>query len=195
MIREIGETIGNTVVESVGRAVGRTQEGRPLPADLLESDDAFLAVFDAPGVERADVQVRFEDGEVRVRLDRFREFHEGFEMRFPGRGLSLSGSVPLPDGAPVRPSESTATLKRNGSLHVRVPKSERIEVRDEADETAVHVAGGHETADHDAGSEGDDIGVESRADDPDAADYDDGGAVDHGDDDGHGARGDDSTDQ
>jgi HSP20 family protein len=136
VIREIGEAIGGTVVESVGRAVGRTQERRPLPVDLLESDDAFLAIFDAPGVERADVQVRFEDGEVRVRIDRFREFHEGFEMRFPGRGLSLQGSVALPDGAAVEASESTATLKQSGALQVRVPKPEPIDVRDESGDPA-----------------------------------------------------------
>ncbi len=130
MIRELGEAIGDTVVESVGRAVGRTQEQRPLPADLLESDDAYLAVFDAPGIERADVQVRFEDGEVRVRLDRFREFHEGYEMRFPGRGLSLDGSARLPDGATVDPSGASATLGQNGALQVRVPKVEPVDVPD-----------------------------------------------------------------
>jgi HSP20 family molecular chaperone IbpA len=124
MIRELGETIGNTVVESVGRAVGRTQEQRPLPADLLESDDAYLVVFDAPGVDGADVQVRFEDETVFVRLDRFRDFHEGFEMRFPGRGLSLDGDVTLPADALVDPTEATATLKDNGTLQVRIPKLE-----------------------------------------------------------------------
>jgi len=130
MIRELGEAIGDTVVESVGRAVGRTQEQRPLPADLLESDDAYLAVFDAPGIERADVQVRFEEGEVRVRLDRFREFHEGYDMRFPGRGLSLDGSARLPDSATVDPSGASATLRRNGALQVRVPKVEPVDVPD-----------------------------------------------------------------
>jgi HSP20 family molecular chaperone IbpA len=128
MIRELGEAIGDTVVESVGRAVGRTQEQWPLPADLLESDDAYLVVFDAPGVEREDVQVRFEDGEVRVRLDRFREFHEGYDMRFPGRGLSLDGSASLPQDAPVDPSGASATLRQNGTLQVRVPKGEPAEV-------------------------------------------------------------------
>jgi HSP20 family protein len=131
MIREIGEAIGDSVVESVGRAVGRTQEQRPLPADLLESEEAFLAVFDAPGVEQGDVQVRFESGEIHVRVDRFREFHEGFEMRFPGRGLSLDGSVALPEGASVEPSEATATLKESGTVHVRVPKAGSIDVHDE----------------------------------------------------------------
>ncbi len=130
MMRELGETIGNTVMESVGRAVGRTQEGRPLPVDLLESDDAYLVVFDAPGVERPDVQVRFEDGVVVVRLDRFREFHEGYEMRFPGRGLTLEGSVGLPDGAAVDPSGAAATLTKNGTLQVRLPKTEPVAVDD-----------------------------------------------------------------
>jgi HSP20 family protein len=132
MIREVGESLGSTVVETVGRAVGRAQERRPLPVDLLESDDAFLAVFDAPGVESTDVQVRFEDRAILVRVDRFREFHEGFEMQFPGRGLSLDGQVGLPDGAAVDPEAATATLRENGTLHVRLPKTPDEE-GDEAD--------------------------------------------------------------
>jgi HSP20 family protein len=122
VIRELGEAIGESVVESVGRAVGRTQERRPLPVDLLENDDAYLAVFDAPGARHSDIQVRFEGGEVLVRIDRFREFHEGYEMRFPGRGLSLDGHVELP-GA-VDPAGASATLKTDGTLQVRVPKVE-----------------------------------------------------------------------
>jgi HSP20 family molecular chaperone IbpA len=122
MIRELGESIGDAVVESVGRAVGRTQEQRPLPTDLLESDDAYLVVFDAPGAVSSDVQVRFEDDTVSVRIDRFREFHEGYEMRFPGRGLALDGSITLPEDARVDASEATATLRDNGTLEVRIPK-------------------------------------------------------------------------
>jgi HSP20 family molecular chaperone IbpA len=123
MIRELGESLGNTVVETVGRAVGRAQESRPLPVDLLESDEAYLAVFDAPGATASDVQVRFEDREVRVRVDRFREFHEGFEMRFPGRGMSLDGRVSLPEDAAVDPAGATATLTDNGTLQVRIPRA------------------------------------------------------------------------
>ncbi|MEF8887796.1 MAG: Hsp20 family protein [Haloarculaceae archaeon] len=141
MIRELGESIGNTVVETVGRAVGRAQESRPLPVDLLESDDAYLAVFDAPGATASDVQVRFEDDEIQVRVDRFRDFHEGFEMRFPGRGLALDGHVELPDGASVDPGGATATLADNGTLQVRVPKTDegsgedaRVAVEEESDE-------------------------------------------------------------
>jgi HSP20 family molecular chaperone IbpA len=122
MMREFGRSLGNAVLENVGRAVGRTQEQKPLPVDLLESDDAFLAVFDAPGATASDVQARLQDNVVEVRIDRFRDFHEGFEMRYPGRGLSLDGTVELPETAKVDPDGTTATLEDNGTLTVRIPK-------------------------------------------------------------------------
>jgi HSP20 family protein len=124
MIRELGRSIGETVMETVGRAASRIQERRPLPADVLESEEAFLVVFDAPGATSSDLQVRFEDNTVEVRIDRFREFHEGFEMMLPGRGLSLDGSVTLPPEAKVDADEATATLRQNGSLEIEIPKSE-----------------------------------------------------------------------
>lgn len=111
------------VFDTIGRAVGRLQEERPLPADLLESDDAYLAVFDAPGAESRDVQVKYEGNDVVVRVDRFREAYDEYDMRFPGRGLTLTGRVTLPDDAAVDPENGTATLKRDGVLHVRVPKA------------------------------------------------------------------------
>jgi len=160
MIRELGETIGNTVVESVGRAVGRTQEQRPLATDLLESDEAYLVVFDAPGVEEGDAQVRFEDNTVMVQLDRFRDFHEGFEMRFPGRGLALDGDATLPADAAVDPAGATATLKSNGTLQVRIPKVETddaettdaVDVEDPVDEVT-ESSDEHGTAEEDAPEE------------------------------------------
>jgi HSP20 family molecular chaperone IbpA len=136
-VREFGEATFNAVLERVGRGMSRMQERKPLPYDLLESDDAYLVVFDAPGTTRSDMQVRFLDGEVQVRIDRFRDFYEGFEMRFPGRGLSLDGSATLPDDAAVDADEATATLSDNGTLRVEIPKVERdytVEVEDEPDE-------------------------------------------------------------
>jgi len=146
-LRDIGESLGNTVLENVGRAMGRAQERTPLPVDLLESDDAYLAVFDAPGAQSSDVQVQFDSGLVEVRIDRFRGFHEGFEMRYPGRGLALDGHVELPPEARVDADAAAATLRENGTLEVRVPKVEPVdpdtdealeadevdEVRDETD--------------------------------------------------------------
>jgi HSP20 family molecular chaperone IbpA len=133
-IRDIGESVGNSVVERVGRAMSRAQERTPLPVDLLESEDAYLAVFDAPGTQTTGVQVQYDNGAVEVRIDRFRGFHEGFEMRYPGRGLSLDGRVELPDDARVDAEAATATLQDNGTLHVRVPKRETTREEIEVDD-------------------------------------------------------------
>jgi HSP20 family molecular chaperone IbpA len=144
MIRELGEAIGDTVVESVGRAVSRTQERRPLASDVLESDEAYLVVFDTPGARPEDVQVRYEDDTIEVRVDRFRDFHEGFEMRFPGRGRSLDGSVSLPADAAVDAEHATATLKKNGTLQIRLPKRGDLTASDEP-ATSVDVDADDET--------------------------------------------------
>ncbi|MBX0321859.1 Hsp20/alpha crystallin family protein [Halomicroarcula sp. F13] len=135
MIRGIGESIGNAIFENIGRAAGRVQENKPLPADLLESEDAYLVVFDAPGATASDVQVRYVEDRVEVRIDRFRDFHDGFDMRYPGRGLALDGSVTLPEDAVVDAETASATLKQDGTLQVRIPKSETAE--DEASDEPV----------------------------------------------------------
>ncbi len=122
-MRDVGETVGEAIADGVGRMIGRTQEQRPLPADLLEDEETYLVVFDAPGVDPADVQVRYEDGTVHVRLDRNRDAVEGFEMRFPGRGLTLEGSKQLPPDAVVDAAAANATLQDNGTLAVRLPKT------------------------------------------------------------------------
>ncbi|MFC6975593.1 Hsp20/alpha crystallin family protein [Halomicroarcula sp. GCM10025709] len=146
MIRELGETIENAVFENVGRASARVQERKPLPADLLESDDAYLVVFDAPGATASDVQVRYVDDRVEVRIDRFREFHDGFDMLFPGRGLSLDGSLTLPEDAAVDADAATATLKADGTLQVTVPKVETVDADgDEHEDTHAEA----DAADHD----------------------------------------------
>ncbi len=122
--RNLGRSTVTAVAERVGRAASKVQESRPIPSDLLESEDAYLVVFDAAGATGSDVQVRFSEGAVLVRIDRFREFHEGFEMVFPGRGMSLDGRVELPEDAAVDAKSASATLTDSGTLEVRVPKAE-----------------------------------------------------------------------
>lgn len=123
-LRDVGKTISNAVLENVGRAMGRAQERTPLPVDLLESDEAYLAVFDAPGAASSDVQVRLSGRTVEVRIDRFRDVYEDFEMVLPGRGVSLDGAVTLPDDATIEPEGATATLHDNGTLRVEIPKGD-----------------------------------------------------------------------
>ena len=124
MIKEVGVTVGRAVAERAGRIWSRFHEASPLSADVLESEDSYLVVFDAPGVGHSDVQVRYVDDEVLVRIDRFRDFREGFEMVFPGRGMSLDGRTALPDGAVVDPEAAEAHLRPNGTLEVWVPKED-----------------------------------------------------------------------
>jgi len=152
--KEFGKSAANAVLERVGRGVGKVQERKPLSYDVLESEDAYLVVFDAPGVTRSDVQVRYVEGEVQVRLDRFRDFHEGFEMRFPGRGLSLDGRARLPPDADVEAGEASATLSKNGTLRIEVPKhadGTDVAVVEESDEEDV-AADEHGDEDEDAES-------------------------------------------
>lgn len=123
-LNDVRRSISSTLYRQVGRANSRVQEHRSLPVDILEDDDSYLVVFDAPGVETDDVQVRYLDGNVRIQVDRFREFHEGFEMRFPGRGLALGGEAELPDDAIVDPDAATARLTEIGTLNIEIPKEE-----------------------------------------------------------------------
>lgn len=136
MIREVGESIGRAVLDGIGRAASRVQERKGIPADLLENDDAYLAVFDAPGATAEDVDVYFEDNRLQISIDRVRDFHDGYEMRFPGRGLTLAGEVTLPEDAEVKAKSADATLRGNGTLEVLVPKAheqEEVSATDTAD--------------------------------------------------------------
>lgn len=123
-LTEAGKSMAGAVMKRVGQVAGRVQEASLLPADVLEDDEAYLAVFDAPGATASDVQVRYRRSAVEVRIDRFREHYEGFEMRFPGRGMSLDGRVRLPNDARIDADAATATLRDNGTLEVYIPKWE-----------------------------------------------------------------------
>jgi len=134
-VRDLAEGVGEAVFKRVGRAAARAQEDTPLPVDVLESDDEYLAVFDAPGANASDVQVNYADGAVEVRVDRFRAFREDFDMRFPGRGLQLDGRAELPNDALVEPEDARAEL-RDGALYVYLPKTAgtQVEVTEPDDE-------------------------------------------------------------
>ncbi|GAA0653153.1 Hsp20/alpha crystallin family protein [Salarchaeum japonicum] len=118
----VGRSVGNAVLSRLGRAASRVSEETPLPADVLEDEDEYLVVFDAPGAEPGDVQVGYTDGAVEVRVERFRDPQAGFEMRYPGRALSLDGRVELPAGASVDADAARAELV-DGTLRVFLPKN------------------------------------------------------------------------
>jgi len=62
-LKDLGKSVGSALYRQVGRANGRVQNHRSLPVDILENDASYRVVFDAPGAEPDDVQVRYLEGE------------------------------------------------------------------------------------------------------------------------------------
>ena len=145
MIRRVGESLGRVVLDGIGRAASRVQERRSLPVDLLESDDAYLAVFDAAGARAGDVDVRFDEDTLTVRIDRLREDHPGYEMRFPGRGQRLEGAVTIPD-QDVAADAAEATLTGTGALEILIPKDDAEEAVAATDPVAADEGGAGDAA-------------------------------------------------
>jgi HSP20 family protein len=132
--RELTDAVGTTLYRQIGRANGHMQCHRPLPVDILEDETSYLVVFDAPGAEPDDVQVRYLEGTVKIRIDRYRQFHDGYEMTFPGRGMELHGEADLPGDAVVDPDAGTATLTESGALRIVIPKASTFD--DDSDHPA-----------------------------------------------------------
>ncbi|WP_306056565.1 Hsp20/alpha crystallin family protein [Natronococcus wangiae] len=125
--KELGNALGSALYRQLGRANGRVQRHRLLPVDILEGESSYLVVFDAPGAEPDDIQVRYLEGTVTIQIDRFRQFHDGYEMRFPGRGMELQGEAELPGDAVVEPNAGTAKLTESGALRIEIPKASSLE--------------------------------------------------------------------
>lgn len=130
--RAYGEAATRAVLKRVGRAASCLQATTPLAADVLESDEEFLVIFDAPGMEARDADVEVDETGVTAHLDRFRDYREGFETLLAGRALSLDGHADLPTDAVVDPADARARLGEDGTLSVFVPKAERVPISDEA---------------------------------------------------------------
>ena len=138
-LADVRDSLGSTLYRGIGKAKAQLQEQRSLPVDVLENDDAYLVVFDAPGAENEDIQVRYVHGTVKLRIDRFREFREGHEMRFPGRGMALDGDVDLPEDALVDPDTGTAWLTDHGTLTVEIPKETAVTDGEDADPERIEI--------------------------------------------------------
>ena len=133
--RDLRESVGDALYRHVGRAHSKVQKHRSLPVDILENETTYLVIFDAPGAESDDVQVRYLDGTVKIRISRFRQFRDSYEMRFPGRGMELDGEAELPDDAVVDPDAGRATLTETGTLRINIPKDSAVENSEAESET------------------------------------------------------------
>ena len=114
--------VRDVVRNSAQKIRDRQQSPTIQRGDLYEYDEEYLVYFDAPGVEEADIHIRYVDDSVRIRMERFRPPRKGFHLAITGRRMSFDGSVRLPDGSAVNPDAANATLQSDGTLEIRLPK-------------------------------------------------------------------------
>lgn len=93
-------------------------------ADLLESDDAYLLVFDLPGATEDTVDIRERDGVLHIEARRSKSVPAEFEYRDENRSLFLDATLPLPPDASG--ADASAAIA-NGVLEVEVPKQHAVE--------------------------------------------------------------------
>ncbi len=107
---------------------------RSIAADLYERPDEFIAIVDTPGAHDGDVQVRYLDDRIMVRIERFRDHHEGYDMVVPGRPLTTIGEIDLPERSSIEPTTASATLRHDGTLRIRLPRTSEEETNGESAE-------------------------------------------------------------
>lgn len=89
-------------------------------ADLLESDDGYLLVIDLPGATTDTVDVRLEDGRLRIEARRDKDVPREFGYVTEERSLFLDAELPLPSD--VTGADADADVAK-GVLTIRLPKS------------------------------------------------------------------------
>jgi HSP20 family protein len=98
------------------------------PVDFSETDDAFVARMDLPGMQREDITVDLEDRRLTISGERQRETEEKGENfhRVERSYGSFFRALTLP--SEVKSEEIRATFD-DGVLTVRIPKSEASKPR------------------------------------------------------------------
>lgn len=111
----------------VQSAFGVPMEGMWAPlADLTETDDAFVAEIDLPGVTKDDIDVEMNDRELVVTGEIKEREAAGRPHRRMRRTGRFQHRVMLP--SEVNPEQVSATLS-DGVLRVTVPKAEKAKPR------------------------------------------------------------------
>lgn len=108
-----------------GGSLPSTEYGWSPRVDVNENDNNYVVSFDLPGMEKDQIDVKFEDGVLTVSGERKLEKKEDndkgcYVERYHGK---FSRSVTLPKD--VNPSDIHAGYK-NGVLNITVPKAEEM---------------------------------------------------------------------
>ena len=103
-------------------------QGWAPPADLSETDEAYLAEVELPGVARDDISVELAGQELVISAEFTDTGKEGRALRRGRRSGRFEYRVLLPGQADPDPDKITAALA-DGVLTVTVPKAEAGEPR------------------------------------------------------------------
>lgn len=129
-LQNIQSTMNRLFDEALGDFFGPTRSramGWAPPVEIYETDNEIVLVSEVPGIDRKDIQISFENGQLTISGqrkpadDKGRNYHRN--ERFYGafeRTFQFPGSV---DGEKIE-----ATLKE-GMLRVSIPKKEEAKAR------------------------------------------------------------------
>jgi HSP20 family protein len=97
--------------------------------DIVETKDAYSLKLDLPGVDKKDVKISFQDGELQISGER-KEEKEEKDSKFHRVERSFGKyyrSFRLPDK--IKDGEIKAEFK-NGSLNVLIPKADEVKPKE-----------------------------------------------------------------
>ncbi|MET9368831.1 Hsp20/alpha crystallin family protein [Streptomyces griseoflavus] len=100
------------------------------PADVVDTEDAYLVELELPGVAKEDISVEVADGELGIHGDIKEKEHTGVVRRHSRRTGRFDYRTTLPPNADTERVSADLT---NGVLTVRVPrtdtgKAHRVEI-------------------------------------------------------------------
>lgn len=120
--------------KSSEQAPARAEQKRPAVrprVDVFESEAEYLVVADVPGATKEAIDVRFEDGELRLEARRAADATRGQVLAEEYRAADYRRAFAMPEGVDADKIEAELT---QGVLRVHLPKSahkrpRRIDVR------------------------------------------------------------------
>src|SRR3954468_16938016 len=96
------------------------------PVDIEETEDAWIVEAELPGVDRKDIDIEMNDGEVAITGEIKERERKGILRRRTRRVGRFEFRVMLPDQVD---SERVEAKLDNGVLNVRVPKAQQAQRR------------------------------------------------------------------
>ncbi len=109
-----------SAVQAFLRPTAAVQASRPMPIDVIETNDAYVLHAELPGIPRADIEVEVEKQQVRIVATRAAQENGEGTVLLRERGIGRwerSFELPL-----VVDAERAQAVYADGVLELRLPK-------------------------------------------------------------------------